>query len=125
MIGKTKFSIFLLLVTLLSAVHRTSHPACRPSDPPTASNDFNVSVTAVHHDAENVYVSLRQRVDLKHRYEGVVVAFTGCPLAHDSTVVVEPLIMPERQVLESSSSSVFRKILSLALSLLGMLPMVQ
>ena len=37
--------------------------------------------------------------------------FTDCPPAHDSTVVVEPLIMSEREFLESSSSSVFEKII--------------
>ena len=41
----------------------------------------------------------------------LVVAFTDCPPAHDSTVVVEPLIMSEREFSESSSSSVFEKII--------------
>ena len=67
----------------------------------------------------------RERVDLKPRHEALVVAFTDCPPAHDSTVVVEPLIMSEREFLESSSSSVFEKLLLLAPSLLGMLLMVQ
>ena len=54
---------------------------------------------------------MRERVDLKPRHEALVVAFTDCPPAHDSTVVVEPLIMSEREFLESSSSSVFEKII--------------
>ena len=53
---------------------------------------------------------MRERVDLKPRHEALVVAFTDCPPAHDSTVV-EPLIMSEREFLESSSSSVFEKII--------------
>ena len=110
MIGKTKFGLFLLLVTI-PAVHRTSHPASRPADPSTASSDPNLSVAAVHHDAEGVDVSLRERVDLKPRHEALVVAFTDCPPTHDSTVVVEPLIMSEREFLESSRSSVFKKII--------------
>ena len=64
-----------------------------------------------HHDAEGVDVSLRERVDLKPRHEALVVAFTDCPPTHDSTVVVEPLIMSEREFLESSRSSVFKKII--------------
>ena len=54
---------------------------------------------------------MRERVDLKPRHEALVVAFTDCPPAHDSTVVVEPLIMSEREFLESSSPSVFEKII--------------
>ena len=71
----------------------------------------NLSVAAVHHDAEGVDVSLRERVDLKPRHEALVVAFTDFPPANDSTVVVEPLIMSERECLESSSSSVLQKII--------------
>ena len=56
-------------------------------------------------------VSLRERVDLKRRHEALVVPFTDCPPAHDSAVVVEPLIMSERECLESSSSSVLQKII--------------
>ena len=74
--------------------------------------DSNLSVAAVHHDAEGVDVSLRERVDLKPRHEALVVAFTDFPPAHDSTVVVEPLIMSEREFLESSSPSVFEKIVA-------------
>ena len=70
-----------------------------------------MSVAAVHHDAEGVDVSLRERVDLKPIHEVLVVAFTDCPPAHDSTVVVEPLLMSERECLESSRSSVFEKII--------------
>ena len=54
---------------------------------------------------------MRERVDVKPRHEALVVAFTDCPPAHDSTVVVEPLIMSEREFLESSSSSVFERII--------------
>ena len=54
---------------------------------------------------------MRERVDLKPRHEALVVAFTDCPPTHDSTVVVEPFIMSEREFLESSSSSVFEKII--------------
>ena len=100
MIGKTKFCL-----------HPTSHPASHPADPSTASSDPNLSVAAVHHDAEGVDVSLRERVDLNPRHEALVAAFTDCPPAQDSTVVVEPLIMSEREFLESSSSSVFDKII--------------
>ena len=53
----------------------------------------------------------RERVDLKPRHEALVVAFTDCPPAHDSTVVVELLIMSGREFLESSRSSVFEKII--------------
>ena len=110
MIGKTKFCLFFLLVTI-PAVHRTSHPASRPADPSITSSDLNLSVAAVHHDAEEVDVSLRERIDLKSRHEAVVVAYTDCSPAHDSTVAVEPLIMSEREFLESRSSSVFEKII--------------
>ena len=48
----------------IPAVHRTSHPTSRPADPSTASSDPNLSVATVHHDAEGVDVSLRERVDL-------------------------------------------------------------
>ena len=68
-----------------------------------------MSVATVHYDAEGVDVSLRERVDLKPRHEALVVAFTDCPPVHDSTVVVGPLIMSEREFLESSGSSVFEK----------------
>ena len=54
---------------------------------------------------------MRERVDVKPRHEALVVAFTDSPPAHDSTVVVEPLIMSERELLESSSPSVFEKII--------------
>ena len=54
---------------------------------------------------------MRERVDLKPRHEAIVVAFTDSSPAHDSTVVVEPLIMSEREFLESSSPSVFEKII--------------
>ena len=91
----------------IPTVHRTSYPASRPADPSTVSSDSNLSVTAVHHDAEGVDVRLRERVDLKSRHEALVVAFTDCLPAHDSTVVVEPLIMSELEFLESSSSSMF------------------
>ena len=47
----------------IPAVHRTSHPAARPADPFTASSDPNLSVAAVHHDAEGVDVSLRERIE--------------------------------------------------------------
>ena len=60
-----------------------------------SSCDPNLSVAAVHHDAEGIDVSLRERVDLKPRHEALVVAFTDCPPAHDSSVVVEPRIMSE------------------------------
>ena len=60
----------------IQAVHRTSHPASRPVDPSTASSDSNLSAAAVHHDAEEVDVSLRERIDLKSRHEAVVVAYT-------------------------------------------------
>ena len=63
LIGKTKFCLFLPLVTI-SAVNRNNHPASRPADPSTASSDPNLSVAAVHPDAEGVHVSLRERVDL-------------------------------------------------------------
>ena len=69
----------------IPAVHRTSHPASRPADPSTASNDPNLCVAAVYHDAEGVDVRLRERVDLKPRYEALVVAFTDRPPAQDST----------------------------------------
>ena len=95
----------------IPAVHRTSYPASRPADPSTVFCDSNVSVAAVHHDAEGVVVRLRERVDLKPRHEALVVAFTDCLPAHDFTVVVEPLIMSELNCLESSSSSVFEKII--------------
>ena len=85
----------------IPAVHRTSRPASRSADPSTGSSDPNLSVAAV---------SLRERVDLKRRHEALVVPFTDCPPAHDSAVVVEPLIMSEREFLESSRSSVFKKI---------------
>ena len=55
----------------IPAVHRISHPASRPADPSTASSDPNLSVAAVHHDAEGVDVSLRERVDLKPRHESL------------------------------------------------------
>ena len=70
-----------------------------------------MSVAAVPHDAEGLDVSLRERVDLKPRHEALVVAFTDCPPAHDSTVVVEPLIMSEREFLESNRSSVILKVI--------------
>ena len=70
-----------------------------------------MSIAAVHHDVEGVDVSLRERVGLEPRHEALVVAFTDCPPAHDSTVVVEPLIMSELECLECSSSSVFEKII--------------
>ena len=76
----------------MPAVHRTSHHVSHPADLSTASSDPNLSVVAVHHDAEGVDVSLRERVDLKRRHEALVVAFTDCPPAHDYTVVVERLI---------------------------------
>ena len=95
----------------IPAVHRTSYPASRPADPSTVSSDSILSVAAVHHDAEGVDVRLRERVDLKPRHEALVVAFSGCLTAHDSTVVVEPLIMSELAFLESSSSSVFERII--------------
>ena len=44
------------------AVHRTSYPASRPAS--IVSSDPNLSVAAVHHDAEGVDVRLRGRVDL-------------------------------------------------------------
>ena len=94
----------------MPAVHRSSHPASRPADPSTAFSDPNLSVAAVYHDAEGLDDRLRERVDLK-RHEVLVVAFTDCPPVHDSTDVVEPLIMSEREFLESSSSSVFEKII--------------
>ena len=96
----------------IPAVHRTSFPASRPADPSTVASDSNLSVAAVHHDAEGVDVRLRERVHLKPRHEALVVAFTDCLPAHDSTVVVEPLIMSELEFLESSSSSVFEKIIA-------------
>ena len=107
--GKPSF-VFPSTGNSIPAVHRT-HPASRPADPSTASSDPNLSVVAVHHDAEGVDVSLRERVDIKPRPEALVVAFTDCPLAHDYTVVVEPLIMSEREFLESSRSSVFENII--------------
>ena len=51
----------------MPAFHRTSHPASRPAESSTASSDPNLSVAAVHHDAEIVDVSLRELVDLKPR----------------------------------------------------------
>ena len=48
----------------IPAILRTSHPASSPADPSTASSDPNLSVAAVHPDAEGVHVSLRERVDL-------------------------------------------------------------
>ena len=68
-----------------------------------------MSVAAVHYDADGVDVSWRKRVDLKPRHEAVVVDYADCPPSHDSTVVVEPLIMSELGFLECSSSSVFGK----------------
>ena len=65
----------------IPAVHRTSYPASRPADPSTASSDPNLSVAAVHHDAEGVDVSLRERVDLNPRHEALVAAFTDFPHA--------------------------------------------
>ena len=94
----------------IPAVHRTSYPASRPADPSTVSSDSHLSVAAAHHDAEGVDVRLRERVYLKPRHEALAVVFTDGPPAHDSTVVVEPLIMSELEFLESSSSSVFEKI---------------
>ena len=95
----------------IPAVHRTGHPASRPADPSTDSSDANLSVAAVHHDAEGVDISLRERFDLKPRHEALVVALTNCPPAHDSTVVVEPVKMYERECLESRTSSVFENII--------------
>ena len=95
----------------LPAVYRTSYPAFRPADPSTVSSDSNLSVAAVHHDAEGVDVWLRERVDLKPRHEALVVAITDCLTAHDSTVVVEPLIMSELEFVESIGSSVLQKII--------------
>ena len=94
----------------IPAVNRTSYPACRPADPSTVYSDSNLSVAAVHHDAEDFDVRLREGVDLKPRHEALGVAFTDRPPAHDS-VVVEPLIMSELEVVESSCSSVFEKII--------------
>ena len=108
--GKPNF-VFSSTGNSIPVVHRTSYPAFRPADPSTASSDPNLSVAAVHHDAEGVDVSLRERVDLKRRHEALVVAFTDCPPAHDYTVVVERLITSELEVLGCSSSSVFEKII--------------
>ena len=59
----------------IPAVHRTSHPASRPAESSTASSDPNLSVAAVHHDAEIVDVSLRELVDLKPRLETLGCSF--------------------------------------------------
>ena len=104
--GKPNF-VFSSTGNSIPVVHRTSYPAFRPADPSTASSDPNLSVAAVHHDAEGGDVSLRERVDLKPRHEALVVAFTDCPPAHDFTVGVVPLIMSALDVLES----VFDKII--------------
>ena len=97
----------------IPAVHRTSFTVSCPTDPSTVSNDPNLSVASVHHDAEVVDVRLRERVDLKPRHEAFVVAFTDCPPAQDSNAVllVEPLIMSGLECLESSCSSVFEAII--------------
>ena len=84
-------------------VHRTSHPAARPADPSPAFRNPNLFVAPVHHNAEVVDFSLRARVDPKPRNEALVVAFTDFSPAHDSTVVVEPLIMFELECSESST----------------------
>jgi len=103
-------------------VHRTNHPAPRPVDPSTAFCDPNLFVAPVHHNAEGVDFSLRESVDPKPRNEALVVAFRDPLPAHDSTVVVEPLIMSEIECSESSSSSVT---LLLVLPLPDMILMVQ
>ena len=103
---------FLFTGDPIPAVHHTSYPASRPADPSTTvSSDTNLSVAAVHRDADGVNVRLRERVDLKPRHEVLVVDFTGCPPAHDSIAVVQPLIISKLEILESSSSSVFEKII--------------
>ena len=95
----------------IPAIHRTSYPASRRTNPSRVSCDHTMPVAAVHHDAEGVNVSLRERVDVKPGHEALVVAFTDYLPSCDCAVVSEPRIMSELKFLQSDSPSVFEKII--------------
>ena len=87
------------------STNRTSYPASRRANPARVSCDHTMSVTDVRHDAEGVYVSLRERADVKPGHEALVVDFTDCLSSCDCVVVVEPRIISELEYLQSDSPS--------------------
>ena len=79
----------------IPAVHRV-HDSVRTNDDtsPSATHQ-NLSVAAVHRDADAISVSLCQTVDLKPLHEGLAVVYTDCLPSKDCIVVVEPRIVTE------------------------------
>ena len=77
----------------IQAVHRVRETVPTYSnDPSSAERTQNMSVAAVHRDANAIAVSLCERVDLKPEHEGLSVAYTDCLPPETCTVVIEPRI---------------------------------
>ena len=97
----------------IPAVHRIrdSVPSSSTSNPSPASHTQNMSVAAVHHDADAIPVSLCERVNLKPEWESLAVAYTDCLPPEDCTVVVEPRIITEKDFSDDTTLEPFKNIL--------------
>lgn len=97
--------------TQIPAIHR------RISTPPIAENlsppprDENMSVAAIHRDSEEIPVYLRERVDMKHEFEALAVAYTDCLPPEDCSVVVEPRIVSETDLSQDGTLAPFENII--------------
>ena len=79
----------------IPAVHRVNE--CVPSStntPSSANHNQNLSVAAVHRDAET-FLCLCVTVNLKPEHEGLAVVYTDCLPPENCTVVVEARIVTE------------------------------
>ena len=95
----------------IPAVHRV-HDSVRTNDDTSPSATHrNLSVAAVHRDADAISVSLCQTVDLKPLHEGVAVVYTDCLPSKDCTVVVEPRIVTEDEFSHDNTLAPFKKII--------------
>ncbi len=96
----------------IPAVHRVSNPVSTPSDNTSSSHDdSNLSVAAVHHNADAIPVFLREHVTLEPMHEALAVAYTDCVPPEDCTVVVEPRIVTEDTAVHNKSLGVFEHII--------------
>ena len=77
---------------------------------PSWDHTQNMSVAAVHRDADAdaAAVSLCERVDLKPEHEGLAVAYADCLPPEDCTVVVEPLVVTEKDVADDAKLEPFK-----------------
>ena len=90
----------------IPAVHRINDF----DTPSSANHDQNLSVVAVHRDADTFPVSPCETVDLKPEHGGIAVVYTDCLPPEDCTVVVEPRIVTQDDFSNDSKLDPFKNI---------------